>query len=121
MDVAVDTEASNATVRDIVNAHMCEHLSFLFENEHIVARRRQVDLGQDLGPLHVLGLHIAFRAESTFDGSSGSLVAGEVAGVDIETADRACETKLDNAPRKHRKHYYCILLLLALSLHTSHS
>lgn len=56
----------------------------LIQDEHIVARRRQIDLWQDLCPLHIAGLDIAFRAKRRFHGCSWSLVAGKVAGINIK-------------------------------------
>lgn len=63
-----------------------------------MARWRQIDLGKDLDPIHFVGLNVSFRAESCFDGGCRSLIACEVARVNIEAADRASKTQFDNAP-----------------------
>jgi hypothetical protein len=57
-----------------------------------VACRSKFDLGENFGPLDILSLDITFRAESTFDGSSGCVVTGEEAGIDVETNERTSKT-----------------------------
>lgn len=97
LDVAIDAEASNTTIGDVVETDVGKDLGLLLEDKDIVAGGGKIDLGEDLGPLGVL--NVAIRAEGTLHRRSRSLVTGEVVGVDIVTADRTGETQLDNAPK----------------------
>jgi hypothetical protein len=99
LDSTVDTETSNTTIGDVVQTNMGINLTIgVVKQEVVVASRGEINLGEDLSPLDILSLGIAFGAESGFDGCSRSLVTSEVAGIDIETKDVASETKLDDSP-----------------------
>jgi hypothetical protein len=99
LDGTVDTETSDTTIGNVVQTNMGIDLTVrVGEHEVVVASRRKVDLGEDLNPLNILSLSITLWAESSLNGSSGSLVTSEVAGIDVETMDVTGEAKLDDSP-----------------------
>lgn len=100
-NVAVGTETSDTTIRNVVDTEMGVDSGLFLQDKDIVLSGRQLNLGQDFSPLDFSGLSIGTdRDNSGINGSERSLVTSEVVSVNVETLERTRETELDDSPKK---------------------